>query len=70
VFILLWALPFSFFLDGVNYVSSFHFIPLFPALCVSSGLFIYELSKFVALKRPFDKREITAQMMMIIGVIV
>ena len=45
LFPLLGSLPFFIFLYLINYVSPFHFIPVFPILCLASSIAIVEASK-------------------------
>ncbi len=40
-FPLLWSIPFLVFLYLINYVSSFFFIPVFPAMCIAAAAMIY-----------------------------
>jgi hypothetical protein len=42
---LLGSLPFFIFLYLINYVSLFHFIPIFPILCIAASIFIVETSR-------------------------
>lgn len=42
-FLLLWAIPFLIFLYAIDYVSSFHLIPLVPAFCIAASRFLVEI---------------------------
>lgn len=46
-FPLLGSLPFFIFLYLIDYVSAFHFIPIFPMLCIAVSVFIMEISRKV-----------------------
>jgi hypothetical protein len=46
-FILLWIAPFLIFLFVIDFVSFFHLIVLFPAICISSARLIVDLSNKV-----------------------
>src|SRR5687767_13984786 len=42
-FILLWVIPFLIFLYAIDYVSSFHLIPLVPAFSIAASRFLIEI---------------------------
>jgi hypothetical protein len=42
-FLLLWAIPFLIFLYAIDYVASFHLIPLVPAFCIAASRFLVEI---------------------------
>jgi len=50
-FILLWVLPYLVFLYGIGWVTHFHWIILFPALCIVSGLLIDNLIKTIKFQK-------------------
>jgi hypothetical protein len=41
---IIWVIPFLALLHVVNYVSTFHLIPLIPAFCIGAGVMIADLS--------------------------
>jgi hypothetical protein len=43
-FLLLWVIPFLIFLYAIDYVSSFHLIPLVPAFCIAASRFLVEIT--------------------------
>jgi hypothetical protein len=43
-FLLLWVIPFLIFLYAIDYVSSFHLIPLIPAFCIAASRFLVEIT--------------------------
>jgi hypothetical protein len=47
VFILLWLLPFLFFLSSVGYAQYFHIIPIIPVFCIAAALLINGLANRV-----------------------
>jgi hypothetical protein len=50
-FILLWTIPFLVFLQLIGYVSFFHLVPLFPAICISAAKLISDLSNKIRKNR-------------------
>src|SRR5919112_637056 len=42
-FLLLWIVPFLIFLYAIDYVSSFHLMPLVPAFCIAASRFLVEV---------------------------
>jgi Dolichyl-phosphate-mannose-protein mannosyltransferase len=42
-FLLLWVIPFLIFLYAIDYVSSFHLMPLIPAFCIAASRFLVEI---------------------------
>ena len=51
LFIILWLVPFILFNVISGYVSYWHFIPLLPAFCISSAIFIKNISKLFPEKK-------------------
>ena len=47
VLILLWVIPFLLYLFFIGFVSSWHFIPIFPAFCIAGANMIVGLSDMV-----------------------
>jgi hypothetical protein len=43
-FLLLWVIPFLIFLYAIDYVSSFHLMPLIPAFCIVASRFLVEIT--------------------------
>ena len=43
-FLLLWVIPFLIFLYAIDFVSSFHLIPLVPAFCIAASRFLVEIT--------------------------
>jgi hypothetical protein len=43
-FLLLWVIPFLIFLYAIDYVSSFHLIPLVPAFCIGASRMLVEIT--------------------------
>jgi hypothetical protein len=43
-FLLLWVIPFLIFLYAIDYVSSFHLMPLIPAFCIAASRFLVEIT--------------------------
>ena len=43
-FLLLWVIPFLIFLYAIDYVSSFHLIPLVPAFSIAASRFLVEIT--------------------------
>jgi len=50
-FILLWVLPYLVFLYGIGWVTHFHWIMLFPALCIVSALLFDNLIKAIKVQK-------------------
>jgi hypothetical protein len=58
-FLLLWVIPFLIFLYFIDFVSSFHLIPLVPAFCIAASRFIVELpSKIKIIKKYYNIQQI------------
>jgi hypothetical protein len=43
-FLLLWVIPFLIFLYAIDYVSSFHLMPLIPAFCIAASRLLVEIT--------------------------
>jgi Dolichyl-phosphate-mannose-protein mannosyltransferase len=54
-FLLLWVIPFLIFLYVIDYVSSFHLIPLLPAFCIAASRFIVEITNKIIKKNMFQQ---------------
>jgi hypothetical protein len=50
-FLLLWVIPFLVFLYAIDYVSSFHLMPLVPAFSISASRFIVEITGSKIIKK-------------------
>jgi Ca2+/Na+ antiporter len=55
--VLLWTVPLLVFLFFIGYISFFHLLPLFPALCIAAAKLIVDLSNKITNKkgRKFEK---------------
>ena len=51
IFILLFSVPFLLFLYWIDFVSSFHIVPLFPVLSIAAARLIVDLSNFIPLSK-------------------
>jgi hypothetical protein len=49
--ILLWVIPFMIFLYAIGFVSYWHFIPIFPALCIATAKMIVDLPNTILKNR-------------------
>jgi hypothetical protein len=54
-FLLLWVIPFLIFLYVIDYVSSFHLIPLLPAFSIAASRFIVEITNKIIKKNMFQQ---------------
>src|SRR5918996_732708 len=55
IFLLLWVIPFLIFLHVIDYVSSFHLIPLLPAFSIAASRFIVEITNKIIKKNMFQQ---------------
>ncbi len=51
IFILLFSVPFLLFLYWIDFVSSFHIVPLFPVFSIAAARLIVDLSNFIPLSK-------------------
>ncbi len=64
-FPLLWSIPYLVFLYVINYVSTFFFIPIFPAFCIASASMFYAITRNSKLLQiPKGKRKAVYQRIM------
>src|SRR5688500_12406955 len=51
IFILLFSIPFLLFLYWIDFVSSFHIVPLFPVFSIAAARLIVDLSNFIPISK-------------------
>jgi hypothetical protein len=51
IFILLFSIPFLLFLYWIDFVSSFHIVPLFPVFSIAAARLIVDLSNFIPMSK-------------------
>jgi hypothetical protein len=51
IFILLFSVPFLLFLYWIDFVSSFHIVPLFPVFSIAAARLIVDLSNFIPISK-------------------
>jgi hypothetical protein len=57
-FLLLWVVPFLIFLYAIDYVSSFHLMPLIPAFCIAASRFLVELPGKIKIIKKYNLQQI------------
>jgi hypothetical protein len=57
-FLLLWVIPFLIFLYAIDYVSSFHLIPLIPAFCIAASRFLVEITSKIKIIKKYKIQQI------------
>src|ERR687889_49317 len=57
-FLLLWVIPFLIFLYAIDYVSSFHLIPLIPAFCIAAPRFLVEITGKIKIIKKYKVQQI------------
>src|SRR5215208_6017561 len=57
-FLLLWVIPFLIFLYAIDYVSSFHLIPLIPAFCIAASRFLVEITSKIKIIKKYKVQQI------------
>jgi hypothetical protein len=57
-FLLLWVIPFLIFLYVLDYVSSFHLIPLIPAFCIAASRFLVEITSKIKIIKKYKIQQI------------
>jgi hypothetical protein len=67
--ILLWVIPFIVFLYVIGFVSYWHFIPVFPALCIAAAKMIVDLPNIAIKKKNENENEKNIQQILPIIVI-
>ncbi|HZO11479.1 MAG TPA: glycosyltransferase family 39 protein [Nitrososphaeraceae archaeon] len=67
IFLLLWILPFVVFLQLIGYVSFFHLIPIFPAVCIGGTKFFQSLFKKLIILKLFER---TLPFIIILGAVI
>jgi Dolichyl-phosphate-mannose-protein mannosyltransferase len=65
---LIWVIPFLGFFYVVNYVSSFHLIPLIPAFCIGPAVMIADLSEKVMKNKKLVRRVLPFAIISAIGI--
>ncbi|HJT47540.1 MAG TPA: hypothetical protein VJ729_05100 [Nitrososphaeraceae archaeon] len=68
--ILLWIIPFMVFLYIIGFVSYWHFIPVFPALCIAAAKMIVDLPNITIKKKNENEKNIhqTLQIIVILAI--
>ena len=70
-FLLLWVIPFLIFLYFIDYVSSFHLMPLIPAFCIAASRFLVEITgKIKIIKKYYNKLQQILPFAIISGIII
>src|SRR5215213_1740700 len=57
-FLLLWVIPFLMFLYAIDYVSSFHLMPLIPAFCIAASRFLVEITSKIKIIKKYKVQQI------------
>jgi hypothetical protein len=57
-FLLLWVIPFLIFLYFIDYVSSFHLMPLIPAFCIAASRFLVEITGKIKIIKKYKLQQI------------
>ena len=57
-FLLLWVIPFLIFLYAIDYVSSFHLIPLVPAFSIAASRFLVEITAKIKIIKKYKIQQI------------
>jgi hypothetical protein len=57
-FLLLWVIPFLIFLYAIDYVSSFHLMPLIPAFCIAASRFLVEITGKIKIIKKYKVQQI------------
>jgi hypothetical protein len=57
-FLLLWVIPFLIFLYIIDYVSSFHLMPLIPAFCIAASRFLVEITGKIKIIKKYKVQQI------------
>jgi hypothetical protein len=57
-FLLLWVIPFLIFLYAIDYVSSFHLMPIIPAFCIAASRLLVELPGKIKIIKKFNLQQI------------